>query len=316
MGLLTSGGLDSAILLCQLLDHGWQVRPFYVRTECALAGRGDRRGPQTARGARTAEASSRSSNSRCRSTISTPTTGASPAARCRTATRPTKRCSSPAAIRCCCSSRRCGARCMACRSWRLATLAANPFDDAKPEFFERFEAMIDWATGCDVRIVRPFEMLSKRCVMQLGRDVPLELTFSCIAPVGGLHCGRCNKCAERAAAFRLPAAGDPTSLRPGTWREPSAGRQGEARRRAQSSCGSSLEPVVAHDTPQRPQPVAPADLLAFGVRPAVIRDADFVDPQRLAAQPIGGELGGDFRLKSEAILFDPNVLNDLAAKRP
>ena len=86
----------------------------------------------------------------------------------------------------------------------LATLAANPFDDAKPEFFERFEAMIQWATGCDVRIVRPFEMLSKRCVMQLGRDVPLELTFSCIAPVGGLHCGQCNKCAERAAAFAAP----------------------------------------------------------------------------------------------------------------
>jgi 7-cyano-7-deazaguanine synthase len=92
----------------------------------------------------------------------------------------------------------------------LATLAANPFDDAKPEFFARFEAMIEWATGSEVRIVRPFEMLSKRCVMQLGRDVPLELTFSCIAPVGGLHCGHCNKCAERAAAFRHLSAGDPT----------------------------------------------------------------------------------------------------------
>ena len=92
----------------------------------------------------------------------------------------------------------------------LATLAANPFDDAKPDFFERFEAMVERATGCDVRIVRPFEMLSKRCVMQLGRDVPLELTFSCLAPVGGLHCGRCNKCAERAAAFQFLSGGDPT----------------------------------------------------------------------------------------------------------
>jgi 7-cyano-7-deazaguanine synthase len=53
-------------------------------------------------------------------------------------------------------------------------------------------------------------MLSKRCVMQLGRDVPLELTFSCLAPVAGRHCGRCNKCAERAAAFVHLESGDPT----------------------------------------------------------------------------------------------------------
>jgi 7-cyano-7-deazaguanine synthase len=92
----------------------------------------------------------------------------------------------------------------------IATLAANPFDDAKPDFFHRFEAMVEQATGRTVRIVRPFEMLSKRCVMLLGRDTPLELTFSCIAPVHGLHCGRCNKCAERAAAFAHLENGDPT----------------------------------------------------------------------------------------------------------
>ena len=38
--------------------------------------------------------------------------------------------------------------------------------------------------------------------MELGRDMPLELTFSCIDPRDGLHCGRCNKCAERQEAFR------------------------------------------------------------------------------------------------------------------
>ena len=34
-GLLLSGGLDSTILLGQLLSHGWRVRPFYVCTGCA-----------------------------------------------------------------------------------------------------------------------------------------------------------------------------------------------------------------------------------------------------------------------------------------
>jgi 7-cyano-7-deazaguanine synthase len=46
--------------------------------------------------------------------------------------------------------------------------------------------------------------------MALGRDMPLELTFSCLAPVAGLHCGRCNKCAERQAAFRDAGIDDRT----------------------------------------------------------------------------------------------------------
>src|SRR3954464_7131900 len=33
-GILLSGGIDSAVLLDQLLGHGWQVVPFYVRTGC------------------------------------------------------------------------------------------------------------------------------------------------------------------------------------------------------------------------------------------------------------------------------------------
>src|SRR5712671_5691504 len=33
-GLLLSGGIDSAVLLGQLLARGWQVVPFYVRSGC------------------------------------------------------------------------------------------------------------------------------------------------------------------------------------------------------------------------------------------------------------------------------------------
>ena len=40
--------------------------------------------------------------------------------------------------------------------------------------------------------------------MALGRGLPLELTFSCIAPVAGQHCGRCNKCAERRPPSAMP----------------------------------------------------------------------------------------------------------------
>ena len=92
----------------------------------------------------------------------------------------------------------------------LAVLRSNPFADASAEFFEQFEAAMNVAVGARLRIVRPFAALDKLQVVKLGRGLPLGLTFSCIAPVGGLHCGRCNKCAERQSAFRLIGSPDPT----------------------------------------------------------------------------------------------------------
>jgi len=92
----------------------------------------------------------------------------------------------------------------------LAVLRSNPFADATEAFFYAFESALDLATGGRVRIVRPFGNLEKSQIMALGRGQPLELTFSCIAPVGGLHCGKCNKCAERSNAFQLIDVDDPT----------------------------------------------------------------------------------------------------------
>jgi 7-cyano-7-deazaguanine synthase len=92
----------------------------------------------------------------------------------------------------------------------LASLKTNPFSDATPEFFAAFQETIRRATGSKLSIVRPFEQWTKADVMQRGRDFPLELTFSCLAPIGSLHCGRCNKCAERQTAFRGLRTIDPT----------------------------------------------------------------------------------------------------------
>jgi 7-cyano-7-deazaguanine synthase len=92
----------------------------------------------------------------------------------------------------------------------LGVLGSNPFADASPDFFDRLEGTVEMATGGRVRILRPFADLTKRQVMELGADLPLELTFSCIAPVCGLHCGCCNKCSERKAAFHLAGRADPT----------------------------------------------------------------------------------------------------------
>ena len=81
----------------------------------------------------------------------------------------------------------------------LAILKANPFPDATPEFFRAMAAVVNQAVGGSVRIETPYAELSKVEVIRRGQGLPLEQTFSCIAPVEGRHCGRCNKCAQRRA---------------------------------------------------------------------------------------------------------------------
>lgn len=92
----------------------------------------------------------------------------------------------------------------------LAALGSNPFADATPEFFAGLERTLSLATSQPLRFTKPFANLHKDEVMRLGRGVPLELTFSCIAPADGLHCGGCNKCEERRNAFRASKLPDPT----------------------------------------------------------------------------------------------------------
>jgi 7-cyano-7-deazaguanine synthase len=93
----------------------------------------------------------------------------------------------------------------------LAPLGTSPFADAQEPFFRDFQAAINHGGGQKLRLLRPFGEMNKRQVMELGRGLPLELTFSCLAPADGLHCGRCNKCAERKTAFREAEIQDRTS---------------------------------------------------------------------------------------------------------
>ena len=78
----------------------------------------------------------------------------------------------------------------------LGTLGSNPFSDATNDFFADIESALNRAVPARVQLLRPFDGFDKRRVMELGRPLPLELTLSCIAPLDGRHCGRCNKCAE------------------------------------------------------------------------------------------------------------------------
>jgi len=92
----------------------------------------------------------------------------------------------------------------------MAPLGSNPFPDATCEFFRDYEAIVNRAIGASVRVLRPYAELHKIDVMRRGRGLPLHLTFSCIRPVDGRHCGSCNKCGERRQAFRDAGLADLT----------------------------------------------------------------------------------------------------------
>lgn len=92
----------------------------------------------------------------------------------------------------------------------LGSLQTNPFPDATPQFFCNFQEIVNQAMQGHVEVRLPFGGMKKVAVMRLGKGLPLEHTFSCIAPRRGLHCGRCNKCAERRHAFADAEMVDPT----------------------------------------------------------------------------------------------------------
>src|SRR5262249_45379846 len=92
----------------------------------------------------------------------------------------------------------------------LAPLAANPFHDATPAFFNAFQDAVNRAVDGRVRVLWPYLNLTKIEVLRRGRGMPLRHTFSCMRPINGKHCGACNKCAERRRAFQQAGIEDPT----------------------------------------------------------------------------------------------------------
>ncbi|HEV3134602.1 MAG TPA: 7-cyano-7-deazaguanine synthase [Acidimicrobiia bacterium] len=93
----------------------------------------------------------------------------------------------------------------------LGTLKGNPFADSSREFFGDVESLVQTAVDHRLEIATPFSELDKTHVLQLGRHLQLQHTFSCIDPTAGVHCGRCNKCAERHRAFEEASIDDVTT---------------------------------------------------------------------------------------------------------
>jgi len=93
----------------------------------------------------------------------------------------------------------------------LGTLKGNPFADSSREFFGDVESLVQTAVNHRLEIATPFAELDKAQVLERGRHLQLEHTFSCIDPTAGVHCGRCNKCAERQRAFDEASIDDVTT---------------------------------------------------------------------------------------------------------
>ena len=110
----------------------------------------------------------------------------------------------------------------------IGTLQANPFPDASVEFFRRIGDVLSEGLAHPVHVRAPYLSLAKAEVIRLGARWPLELTFSCISPRGNHHCGLCSKCAERHQAFVDAGVPDPTlyetSFPPGDAAPPSIHR--------------------------------------------------------------------------------------------
>jgi 7-cyano-7-deazaguanine synthase len=100
-----------------------------------------------------------------------------------------------------------------CRAIVMGPLAANPFPDGRRVFFDRMGEAVGLAMGLEgpLPVETPLAGLSKADVMRRGRNLRLDLTFSCLSPgLDHRHCGRCNKCAERTRGFAASGVEDPT----------------------------------------------------------------------------------------------------------
>lgn len=209
IGLMLSGGVDSAILLSDLLEQGYAVQPFYVSMGCVW------------------EREERNAISRYLHAVDSPqiealvefqlpaddlsgehwsTTGVGIPDDTTTdeavfiwgrnpllLLKPMLWCQKHGI-----------------RDLALGTLAANPFADATEEFLNQFAEALATGIQRPIRLVQPFKQLAKSEILARGSELPIQFTFSCLSPIDGMHCGQCNKCAERSAALAQLPQGDPT----------------------------------------------------------------------------------------------------------
>lgn len=86
----------------------------------------------------------------------------------------------------------------------------SPFPDCRPGFITAMKEVISFGTEGDVQLLAPFLEHSKAEVIERGIElkVPFELTYSCYEG-GEKHCGTCLACEMRKRAFKEAQVEDP-----------------------------------------------------------------------------------------------------------
>jgi 7-cyano-7-deazaguanine synthase len=85
------------------------------------------------------------------------------------------------------------------------------YPDCREEFSDAMNSVMEIAGWDKVSLNRPFSSLTKADIVKLGDElgVPFEQTWSCYKG-GQVHCGVCGTCVERREAFQLAGVTDPT----------------------------------------------------------------------------------------------------------
>ena len=92
----------------------------------------------------------------------------------------------------------------------IGTTADNNFSDGSRQYFDRCAELLSLEMQRPVEILTPFIGLTKTEVIQLSSPDCRAMSFSCVSPVDGEHCGRCLKCVKKKAAFLEAQVADPT----------------------------------------------------------------------------------------------------------
>ena len=85
------------------------------------------------------------------------------------------------------------------------------YPDCREEFADAMNSVMEIAGWDKVSLNRPFSSLTKADIVKLGDElcVPFEQTWSCYKG-GQVHCGVCGTCVERREAFQLAGVTDST----------------------------------------------------------------------------------------------------------
>jgi len=87
------------------------------------------------------------------------------------------------------------------------------YPDCRPVFADAMDAVAQVCDWTPVRLLRPFIHMTKTQIVLEGNRLGVDFsqTYSCYAGQPGIHCGRCGTCVERAESFAEAGVKDPTN---------------------------------------------------------------------------------------------------------